>query len=165
MLMEPKPETIEILAFMERVGLPVRRERIEGKTFMPGVTIRGGELVVDEEELVYPGDMLHEAGHLALMTAEERAACDGDAGADAGAEMAAISWSYAAALEIGIDPVVVFHPHGYNGGGAAIIENFTAGRYFGVPLLQWHGMTTDPASRERPANAILYPKMKRWMRE
>jgi hypothetical protein len=165
MLKEPKTEMIEILAFLRRVGLPVRHERIEEKTFMPGVTIRCGELVIDKDELVYPGDMLHEAGHLALMSAEERAACDGDAGADAGAEMAAIAWSYAAALEIGIDPVTVFHPHGYKGGGAAIIENFAAARYFGVRMLQWCGMTTDPTSRERPVDAILYPKMKRWVRE
>ena len=158
-------ETIEILAFLERIGLPVRREPIEGKTFMPGITIRGGELVIDEDELAYPGDLLHEAGHLAMMTAEERASCNGDSGDDAGAEMGAIAWSYAAALEIGLDPVVVFHPHGYKGAGASILQNFAEGRYFGVPMLQWFGMTTDPAHRQRPADAVVYPAMKRWLRE
>ena len=117
------------------------------------------------EALAYPGDMLHEAGHLAMMTAEERAACNGDAGNDPGAEMAAIAWSYAAALEIGLDPALVFHAHGYKGGGAAIIENFAAGRYIGVPMLQWFGLTTDPAQRQRPVDAVVYPAMKCWLRE
>ena len=30
------------------------------------------------------------------------------------------------------------------GAKAASTENFTAGRYVGVPLLQWFGMTVEP---------------------
>ena len=37
------------------------------------------------------------------------------AGEDAGEEMGAIAWSYAAALHIGLDPRVVFHEDGYKG--------------------------------------------------
>lgn len=152
-----------IEGFLERIGIAVRRERLE-ESFLPGVTMRGGVLVIDEEKLLYPGDMLHEAGHLAVMTGAERAVCSGDAGEDGGAEMAAIAWSYAAALEIGLDPRVVFHAEGYKSGGEAIVENFSQGRYFGVPLLQWFGMTRERASAEAP-EAVLYPRMGRWLRE
>ena len=147
-----------ILEFVERAGLEVRREVIAGETFLPGLRISGGVLVVDEARLLYPGDMLHEAGHLAVMTPEERAGCDGDVGADGGMEMAAIAWSYAAALEIGLAPEVVFHGEGYKSGGNAIVENFAAGRYVGVPLLQWFGMTNDPQG------AVVFPRMAVWVR-
>jgi hypothetical protein len=151
-----------ILNFLARIGLPVRLEPLEGRTFMPGVTTRSGALVVDEEQLLYPGDLLHEAGHMAVMSAAERTACDGNATGD---EMAAIAWSYAAALEIGIDPLVVFHEHGYRSGGANIVENFSEGRYFGVPLLQWFGMTRERAAEGgSDGEMAAYPKMQRWLR-
>lgn len=68
-----------------------------------------GPLIVDEAQLEYPGDLLHEAGHLAVLLPAERALCDGDVGPDAGAEMAAMGWSYAAALAAEIDPKIVLH--------------------------------------------------------
>jgi hypothetical protein len=162
--MEPNTDgpKATILAFLERIGLQVRREPIAGKTFMPGVTIRDGALVVDEELLLYPGDLLHEAGHLAVMSPAERAACQGSA---TGEEMAAIAWSYAAALEIGIDPLVVFHPHGYRDGGASIVENFREGRYFGVPLLQYYGLTRErPGALDSPTVTAVFPRMTAWLR-
>jgi len=155
-------ETAAILAFLERIGLTVQQEPLVGKTFLPGVTIRSGALVVDADRLLYPGDLLHEAGHMAVMSPEERASCEGDATGD---EMAAIAWSYAAALEIGLDPRVVFHDHGYRSGGANIVENFLQGRYIGVPILRWRGMTHERAveggSGSEPA---IYPKMQHWLR-
>ena len=144
-----------ICGFLERIGLPVRFGEIAGKTFVPGVRIAAGGLMVDRDGQLYPGDLLHEAGHLAVMTPDARAACDGDAGPDGGAEMAAIGWSYAAALEIGLDPRVVFHEEGYRGAGDSLVENFEAGLYLGVPLLEWYGMT---------GNGVAYPAMRRWLR-
>ncbi len=146
-------DAARIAEFLAGVGLPVRRERIVGKCFMPGVSVKAGGLVCDEEALAHAGDLLHEAGHLAVMTAADRAACDGDAGPDGGAEMAAIAWSYAAAVALGMNARVVFHEDGYKGGGAALAENFEQGRYFGVPLLQWYGMTDGG-----------YPAMTAWLR-
>ncbi|MES2391478.1 MAG: hypothetical protein V4555_07545 [Acidobacteriota bacterium] len=170
MAVEPGHETEAIIGFLARIGLTVRREPIARDCFLPGLTIVPGALVVDEAQLRYPGDLLHEAGHLAVMTPAERSACDGGAGADGGAEMAAIAWSYAAALEIGLDPRVVFHADGYKSGGAAILQNFTEGRYFGTPLLQYYGMTRDPqhrlpAGEAALANEAIYPKMSHWLRQ
>jgi len=161
--MEPNADDSQaaILAFLERIGLEVRREPIGGKTFMPGVTIRDGALVVDDAQLLYPGDLLHEAGHMAVMSPAERAVCQGNATGD---EISAIAWSYAAALEIGLDPLVVFHAQGYRSGGATIVENFAEGRYIGVPMLQWYGMTRErPGPPEGPAEAV-YRRMAAWLR-
>jgi hypothetical protein len=154
----PSQELALIFAFLERIGLPVSLQPIAEPTFMPGLSIRRGVLLIDAEKLLYPGDLLHEAGHLPVMLPAERELCNGDAGADGGAEIAAIVWSYAAALEIGIDPHVVFHANGYKSGGATSIQNFTQGRYIGAPLLQWFQMTN--ASSAQPA----YPRMIRWLR-
>jgi hypothetical protein len=96
------------------------------------------------------------------MTPAERIACDGNAGPDAGAEMAAIAWSYAAALHIGLPPEVVFHPNGYRAGASSILENFSQRRFFGVPLLQCYGLTTDPSGKF--PGETMYPNMSAWLR-
>ncbi len=163
-----RPEIDAIVAFLRRIGLKIEFCELGSRTFVPGISIREGVLLVDLPALTYPGDLLHEAGHLAVMTEQQRSTCDADAGSDAGMEMAAIAWSYAAALQIGIDPLAVFHPDGYKGGGAQIVENFSAGRYFGVPLLQWYGLTecpVPPAFPEVSSSHVVYPRMKRWVRE
>jgi len=82
---------------------------------------------------------------------------------DPAEEMAAIAWSYAAALEMDLDPAVVFHEHGYRGGGDSILENFRAGRYFGVPMLEYYGMTLNERSAEE-CGMTPYPRMLSWLR-
>ena len=142
------------VAFLYNIGLTVRFEPIAGATFLPGLTISRGAIVVDQARLLYPGDLLHEAGHLALMTPAGRALAEAPIGDDIGMEIAAIAWSWAALRNLDLDPAVVFHADGYRGWSPALIDNFTAGRYIGVPLLQWLGMTTEKA----------YPAMTRWLR-
>jgi hypothetical protein len=77
--------------------------------------------------------------------------------------MASIAWSYAAAVRLQIDPAVVFHDGGYRGDASAILENFAVGRYFGVPLLQWFGMTYDTHHAET-LGVEPYPAMRAWIR-
>jgi len=143
----------QISGFLESIGIPVRTAVIDEPTFLPGIRIDRGGLLIDPEKLSYPGDLLHEAGHLAILTPEDRAAMTDNAGDDGGNEMTAIAWSYAASLEIGLDIQILFHPDGYKGGAQSIAENFAAGRYFGHPLLQAWGMAGPD-----------YPKMLRWVR-
>jgi hypothetical protein len=149
----PQPVVERMVSFLKEIGLTVRTGAI-ARSFLPGVTIEGGVLVIDEEDLLYPGDLLHEAGHLAVLTPEVRSEIYSDAGPDAGFEMGAIAWSYAAARNLGIDPAIVFHEAGYKGGSSAILENFAAARYIGVPILEWVGLTTMKT----------YPVMHRWLR-
>ncbi len=136
------------------------RRRCAQPTFLPGIDIRHGAILVDEARLTYPGDMLHEAGHIAVADPAERNAPT--LSPSPGDELTTIAWSYAALRHLDIDPAIVFHA-AFKGGGAAIIENFTAGHYFGVPLLQLYGMSCEPHLAAQ--NGVQpYPHMLRWMR-
>ena len=152
----------QIAQFLAEIGIEVHAANLNGETFLPGLHIDAGVIYVDEAHLLYPGDILHEAGHLAVMAPEDRRKTGAHVGEDGGFEMAAIAWSYAAALHIGIDPAVVFHADGYRGGGQNIIENFRNRRYFGVPILQWLGMTLDEATAARTGGAP-FPHMVKWL--
>ena len=158
------PLATRIAEFLAAIGLPVRVGEVPQASFLPGITIEAGELVIDQARLLYPGDLLHEAGHLAVLPPSARLGIQGDAGDDAGLEIGAIAWSYAAALHLGIDPAVVFHPAGYRGGAGTIVENFAAGRFIGVPILEWAGLT---ATGERAATSGVppYPAMMKWLRD
>jgi hypothetical protein len=67
-----------------------------------------GGLIYDPGKLRYPGDLLHEAGHLAVMSPERRLRAQPYVGKYAAEEMMAIAWSYAAAVHLGLDPSIVF---------------------------------------------------------
>jgi len=58
---------------------------------------------------------------------------------------------------------VLFHAEQHNGNSQMLIDNFTSGRYIGLPLLQWFGMTVEPRQAaehgEKP-----FPHMLRWVR-
>lgn len=149
--------------FLCSIGIPVRAGTLPTTTFLPGLWIEHGALVIEAERLLYPGDMLHEAGHIAVAVPERRATIVGDAGADAAEEMMAIAWSYAAAVHLNIDPYIVFHPAGYRGQAQAIVDGFRQGQTFGVPVLQWLGMTYDAIHALR--NGVPpFPHMARWLR-
>jgi hypothetical protein len=150
-----------IVGFLTGIGLEVRFAAIAGATRMPGVTMEGGALLVDRALLLYPGDVLHEAGHLATVSPAEPIALGRDAGGGPAGEMMAIAWSYAAAVHLALDAAIVFHAGGYRGGSEALVDNFTQGRYVGVPMLQWIGLTLEPKAAAA-AGAEPYPSMVRW---
>ncbi|HEX6292168.1 MAG TPA: hypothetical protein VFZ66_23470 [Herpetosiphonaceae bacterium] len=157
------PLTRTIVSFLQAIGLDVRAGQIPAETFLPGIWIDHGALLIDEARLRYPGDLLHEAGHLAVAAPARRTTISGDVGPDAAEEMMAIAWSYAAALHLRIDPAVVFHEAGYQGGARSIVENFQQGHTFGVPMLQWAGMTYD-ATQAASRGVAPYPHMICWLR-
>jgi len=65
---------------------------------------------------------------------------------------------------LNLEPEVIFHPHGYRGGAESLVVAFTSGSYIGLPLLQWFGMTNDPAKCTSPEE-IAFPQMKYWLRK
>ena len=150
------------LVFIHSIGIETRFRTLEKEGFLPGLLIEEGRIIIDREQLLYPGDVLHEAAHIAVVPSNERKELTGAAigqRKDAPAEeMMAIAWSYAACQHLAIDPHFVFHKEGYKSGGAAIVENFSQGRYIGVPLLQWLGMTQSEGENS-------YPCMIKWLRD
>ncbi len=150
------------MEFLRGAGFKVEGAALTEPTFLPGVEIRYGGLVVDEILLLYPGDLLHEAGHIAVCDPAQRDA-PRFSSQDGGEEMAAIAWSHAAARAIGLETSVVFHSGGYRGGGPSLAENFDAGRWIGHPLLRCWGMTLD-AGEAADRGLEPYPHMLRWMR-
>jgi len=155
--------TAAMIGFIRSIGLEVELKEVTESTFVPGITIQQGRLVVDLERMHYPGDMLHEAGHLAVAVPERRRTLHLDIGQNGTEEMMAIAWSYAAALRIGIDPAIVFHAEGYRGGSASLLDNFSEGRYLALPMLEWTGMAYGPKRAEEEGVAP-YPHMLRWLR-
>lgn len=154
-----------VVSFINKIGIPCREFAIEGDTFLPGIDIRAGEILYDPQRMKYPGDLLHEAGHIAVLSPKDRKdvqspdKISGDL-EPAAAEMAAIAWSWAALKHLDLPPDYVFHEQGYKGGSTAIIENFSLGNYFGVPMLQYLGMSNISGS----GHDAEYPAMKYWLR-
>lgn len=148
-----------MLEFLTSIGLPVRETSFDQPSFLPGLLIEKGELLLDRTRLLYPGDVLHEAGHIAVTVAAERPLLGADVIENNpqkdGEELAVLLWTYAACCHLDIPPVVVFHPDGYKGQSEWLIDTFTSGQYMGLPLLVWMGMTTTEG----------FPAMTRWLRE
>jgi hypothetical protein len=151
------------VGFLQTIGIPVVFARLEGDCFLPGFQLNGGEVVIDIEKMRYPGDLLHEAAHIAIVPAAERGTLTADSimlrPMREAEEMMAIAWTYAACVHLGIHPYFVLHKEGYQGGGNEIADNFMEGRYFGVPMLQWVGMCAANGSAEPQ-----YPAMLHWLR-
>jgi hypothetical protein len=137
---------------------------VADNAFLPGISIAHCGPRIDPTRLRYPGDLLYEAGHLAMLPADERSPLDGRLPVEGGQEMGAIAWSYAAALHLGLDAAVVFHDAGYKGDGASLLENFQQGHYLGVPYLQWIGLSWE-AHQAAVWGEKAYPQMVRWLRE
>lgn len=149
-----------IADFLREIGLSVQFGPVPSTSFLPGIQTVSGGLRVDVDALLYPGDLLHEAGHLAVMTAERRWA-EFPHTTEPAEEMAALAWSYAAARHIGLAPEIVFHEHGYRGQSKALVHDFSVGKCVGLPYLWWIGMTTQPV----PGSPSIYPRMLHWLRQ
>jgi hypothetical protein len=153
--------------FLNSIGIATLFRKIDSGSFLPGLLIEQGCIVIDSDVLLYPGDILHEAGHIAVVPADRRLLLDQQAIIESKErdteEMMAIAWSYAACIHLEIDPHIVFHEEGYKGGGKSIVENFQAGRFFGTPMLQWCKMTVEPRNAQPGEPA--YPQMLKWLRD
>lgn len=165
-----KVPTEKIIDFIRSIGIDVEKTAISEETFLPGILIKNGRLLVDEAKLLYPGDLLHEAGHIAVMPGEERALSEGNVGEKkeqskaGGEELMAIAWSYAASVHLKLSPETVFHPDGYKGSSDWLIEQYTNGIYIALPTLQWIGLCYDQKNASIH-NSRPYPHMIKWLRD
>lgn len=153
------------IAFIEAVGITVRA-RGEGEPMtqpIEGLAISNGAIVIDPEVPLWPGDVLHEAGHIAVTEAERRATlCDLEP--DRGEELMAIAWSYAAARQCDLDLRQLFHPEGYKGGYEFAATCYATGQFIGADGLAELGMTMIDLRSALAAGAPTYPNMIRWLR-
>lgn len=159
--------TDRIVTFLRDVGISVSEGPVAGNAFLPGVRIQSGTLVFDRRTLAWPGDLLHEAGHIAVTPAAMRDTLsdelDGQAADAHGGEAEATAWAYAASVALGLEPSVLFHSGGYHGNAAGLILTYTAGVYPGCAGLVAAGMTL-PGNAAAAGNAAPYPNMLRWLR-
>lgn len=156
----------KIYTFLTEIGINITEAAIQEPSFLPGLQIKNGTLIIDVTQLKYVGDILHEAGHIAIVPYNERIhlneadiALRPNREAE---EMMTIAWSYAAATALDIDPYIVFHDNGYKGGGSYLADNFNQGRYIGVPMLQWKGMAIEKRNDDNN-DLPIYPKMIHWL--
>ena len=150
--------SLMIIRFLNEIGIRTQSGDVAEGSFLPGIEVKEGGLIVDPEKLKYPGDLLHEAGHLAIAPAELRPTLNGEVvlpGVDANAlELAAMLWSYAACVHHGIDPHTVFHDYGYRGQARRLLATFEIGNFPGLHVLVSAGMTDAG-----------FPVMRKWMRD
>lgn len=157
-----------ILDFLAGIGLPVSEAPLPPDTFLPGIVIRDGGLIVDPDRLQWPGDLLHEAGHLAVLPPALRARASDDLAeeqdvAHAG-EQEAMAWAWAAVQAIGLPPDVLMHEGGYHGQSAAVLQMYAVGIVPGLRGLCESGMTAARGFTPDPGD-VQYPRMLRWLRE
>ena len=162
------PELLDtIVSFLKGVGISVREGLVPEPSFLPGIRVYGGELILDRALLRWPGDLLHEAGHIAVAPAALRLTLsDGVevlASVPHASEAEVTAWAFAAIRHLRLDPAVLFHAGGYRGHSAGLIHTFTHGVYPGAFGLAQAGMTfvgPDAVCR----GVLTYPAMNLWLR-
>ena len=152
---------IKLADFVRSIGIDVKACVIDRKTQFPGLDIRAGKVLVDESRLIHPGNILHEAGHIAVHDPERRS--QPKFSPTRGEELGALAWSYAATVHLGLEAELVFYPGSYHGWDQALLENFSEGRYIGIPLLQRYRMSVEPRFALQTGVAP-YPHMVKWLR-
>ncbi len=160
--METQHIVNKIYSFLHQIGIPFQETDIEITTFLPGIRIEAGKLEIDRQKLQHPGDILHEAGHLALTEPARRATLDQaemDKGnAQESEEIGVLLWTYLAAKHLDMPAEIVFHAEGYRGQSQWLMDNFNQGYYIGLPLLKWMGVVENV-----PEGTL--PKVVNWLRQ
>jgi hypothetical protein len=160
------PRLARMAVFLGSIGIEMRPGTIDVETLFPGSLLAHGSLIIDESRLLFPGDALHEAAHIALAPPERRNAdfafIEGDD--MGGEELTAIAWCWAALLELEMEPEDIFHPTAYKGGDSPmIIDHARRGIYIGFPLLQvWEMAFDEKNARLRGVDS--FPHMVKWVR-
>lgn len=168
MIIEKQSAELEkVLSFLDEIGINVVEKQLE-TSFLPGLSLGPNCLYIDFEKLLYPGDILHEAGHLAVTTSAERKIVGTDGMAadwpSQGEEMGAILWSFAAAKHLKLPVEFVFHPNGYKNESEWLISNFTNDNYIGLPFLEWAGLALGKVNAEKEGKEP-FPEMLKWLRD
>jgi hypothetical protein len=151
-----------LLDFLADIGIEVREDEVPADSFLPGIRLTAGMLVVDRAALRWPGDLLHEAGHIATTPAALRATLDDRIADDAGiphrGEAEATAWAWAALSHLGLPPTLLFHEGGYHGHSAGLALTYQMGVYPGAAGRAAAGMA-------RLGGEGGYPRLLCWLRD
>lgn len=156
-----------LVDFLNAIGISTREGAVPSDSFLPGLRIVDGSLIYDRAALRWPGDLLHEAGHIATAAAAQRPSMN-DALADTpasahGGEAEATAWAFAALTHLRLPPALLFHEGGYHGRSAGLMRTYAAGVYPGCHGLVQAGMALSAADAAR-AGEPAYPHMMCWLR-
>lgn len=156
-----------ILTFLREIGISASEGVVPPDSFLPGIRVAHGALVFDRDSLAWAGDLLHEAGHIAVTPASLRPTLDDLLAASSAVphagEAEATAWAYAAIVHLKLPPSVLFHAGGYHGNSAGLITTFSCGVYPGAFGLSEAGMTLI-GNAAQTAGVAPYPHMSRWLR-
>jgi len=165
----PTIELERCIEFLNSIGIECIFTTLEkNESFLPGLRIKGGSIEIDLNHLENPGDILHEAGHIAVVAASERATLNSESLSKRewreAEEMMALAWSYAACVHLQLPPHFVFHEQGYRGSAKTLAAGFMQGSYIGLPMLQWLGLAAD--EKNAPLLGVEpFPAMIKWVRD
>lgn len=152
------------LDFLDEVGIAVDWfGDADGERLLDGLAIVEGRILIDPDVPVWPSDLLHEGGHVAVCPAEQRPSL-GPLVPDPVDEMMAIGWSYAASKRCDVSLEQLFHPGGYRKDGPALRQYFSVGAFIGAPHMEELGMCTSDLATAMAKGAPTYPGMIRWIR-
>ena len=66
------------ISFIREIGIETAYAVIDdGECFLPGLLIAKGKIIIDKNKMKFPGDILHEAAHIAIVPSAERKDLDG----------------------------------------------------------------------------------------
>lgn len=157
----------KVLLFLNEIGINSIEKEL-GDTFLPGLDLGPECVYIDYNKLLYPGDILHEAGHLAVTTSTERKLVGTNKISPKwptqGEEIGTILWSFAAAKHLQLPLEFVFHSNGYKNDSEWLISNFKEQNYIGLPFLEWIGLCLGNERAEKEGKPA-FPTMLKWLRD
>lgn len=171
-----------VASFLNDIGLEARMvDQLGAPSFLKDVCIDHGTLQFTENALV--GDLLHDAGHLAVIPARFRIQMHGnlyksfreilknldhmdpeDPEAVAllnGDDLAATAWGWACGRHLDIDPQVIITPESFGHEGDHIRRMLSMNSYFGIQALQATGFCL--ARDLCVSGRSVFPKLNFWL--
>lgn len=177
------------IGFVRGIGLTVTiSEEADLKdAFIPYVRVEAGGMTISGA--VFPGDILHEAGHLAVIPGDFRPLAVDSLSAVMNAmtkyiennphglaqwpedptsrailqsgEAEATAWQYAAAQAIGLPDEWLFPPDSYEGESAQVLQYLKSKTHLGVNGLQAAGWTVQRKQEYR--ESAVFPALNFWL--
>lgn len=150
--------------------------------FINGVAIKNGELIVDRSCSI--SNLLHEAGHLAVLPKEYRKQASGDLGdvlrkmyreIDCSKEenrrymqcedAEATAWAYAFGVRCGVPFDLIIDDDQYDGTGRDVLESLALGSGFGVKGLARMGWCASSIIHSKASGLPMYPNLVKWIND